>query len=69
MREKDALRFGSGLLRTIDEANVPTHHENRDDTVIQSQLTMKDEPLLKLETDKELLPREGTAARLVIEVK
>ena len=40
-----------------------------DETVIQSQLTMKDEPELKLETDKKLLPREGAPAKLIIEVK
>jgi hypothetical protein len=40
-----------------------------DETVIQSHVTMKEEPLFKLETDKKLLPREGTAVKLVIAVK
>jgi hypothetical protein len=40
-----------------------------DDTVIQSHLTMKDEPILKLETDRKRLPKEGTAARLILQAK
>jgi hypothetical protein len=40
-----------------------------DETVIQSHLTLKDETTFKLETDKKLLPKEGTAAKLIIEVK
>jgi hypothetical protein len=39
------------------------------EVVIQTNLTMKDEPLLKLETDKKLLPAEGSAVKIVIEVK
>jgi hypothetical protein len=39
------------------------------ETVIQSQLTLKDEPLLKMETDKKLLPAEGTTATLIIKAK
>jgi hypothetical protein len=39
-----------------------------DDTVFQSNLTAKDEAVLKLETNKTLLPKEGSAARLIIEV-
>src|SRR5260370_38508876 len=37
-------------------------------TVFQTNLTMKDEPVVKLETDKKLLPKEGTAAKILIEV-
>lgn len=37
-----------------------------DETVIQSNLTMKDEPIVKMETNKALLPPEGTAVKLVI---
>lgn len=40
-----------------------------DETLIQTNLTMKDEPLIKLETDKKLLPAEGTAVTLIIAVK
>lgn len=40
-----------------------------DETVIQTNLTMKEEPLLKLETNPKVLPAEGTPVKLVIEVK
>ncbi len=40
-----------------------------DETVIQTNLTMKEEPLLKLETNPKALPAEGLPAKLVIEVK
>jgi hypothetical protein len=39
-----------------------------DKTVFQTNLLFKDEKLLKLETDKNLLPKEGTPVKLVIEV-
>jgi hypothetical protein len=39
------------------------------ETVIQTNLTMKDEPLLKLETNKKVLPPEGTAVKIIIEAK
>jgi hypothetical protein len=38
-----------------------------DDTVFQSSLTMKDESSLKLDTNTTVLPKEGSAAKLVIE--
>lgn len=37
-----------------------------DETVIQSNLTMKDEPIVKMETNKALLPPEGTPVKLII---
>jgi hypothetical protein len=37
-------------------------------TVLQTNLLFKDEKYLKLETDKNLLPKEGTPVKLVIEV-
>jgi hypothetical protein len=40
-----------------------------DETVIQTHLTMKEEPLLKLETNTKVLPAEGMAVRLIIEAK
>lgn len=40
-----------------------------DETVLQTSLTMKEEPLLKLDTDKTLLPKEGTPVTLVLEAK
>ena len=37
-------------------------------TVFQTNLTMKEEKFVKLETDKKLLPKEGTAVKLILEV-
>jgi hypothetical protein len=37
--------------------------------VIMSNLTMKDEPLIKMETNRAVLPAEGTEVKLVIAVK
>ncbi len=39
-----------------------------DETVLQSSLTMKDEKNLKLEVNAELLPKEGTAVKLILEL-
>ncbi len=39
-----------------------------DQTVFQTNLTMKEEKFVKLETDKKVLPKEGTPVKLVIEV-
>ena len=39
------------------------------ETVFQSNLTMKDDPILKMETDKTRLPKEGESLKLVIEAK
>jgi hypothetical protein len=39
-----------------------------DQTVFQTNLTMKEEKYVKLETDKKLLPKEGTPVKLIIEV-
>lgn len=38
-----------------------------DETVLQSSLTMKEEKYLKLETNKDALPKEGTAVKLILE--
>ena len=40
-----------------------------DETVLQTNLTMKEEKLIKLETNKKLLPAEGADVTLVIIVK
>jgi len=40
-----------------------------DETVFQSNLTIKDSALLKLETNRNLLPEEGTPVQLLIEPK
>lgn len=37
-------------------------------TVCQTSLTLKEEKFLKLETNKDVLPKEGTAVKLVLEV-
>ncbi|MBC8115551.1 MAG: hypothetical protein H7062_14295, partial [Candidatus Saccharimonas sp.] len=39
-----------------------------DETVFQTGLTMKDEPLIKLETNPKVLPEIGTDVQLVIQV-
>lgn len=39
-----------------------------DETVLQTNLTMKDEPLIKLETNTKVLPEVGTDVQLVIQV-
>src|SRR4051794_22035444 len=38
-----------------------------DETVLQTNLTMKEEKYLKLETDTKILPKEGTPVKLVLE--
>jgi len=38
-----------------------------DETVMQTSLTMKEEPFLKMDTNKDILPKEGTPVVLVIE--
>ena len=40
-----------------------------DETVFQTNLTMAEATLLKLETNKNVLPAEGTAAKLIVAVK
>jgi hypothetical protein len=62
--EKDDLAYAADLTGTLMTLLPVT-----DETVIQSHLTLKDETVFKLETDKKLLPKEGTAAKLIIEVK
>jgi hypothetical protein len=39
-----------------------------DETVLQSSLTMKEEKYLKLDVNSNVLPREGTSVKLVLEV-
>ena len=62
--EKDETVFGADLTGTLI-ALFPVTSE----TVFQTNLTMKEEPILKLETNKSLLPKEGTPVKLIIEVK
>jgi hypothetical protein len=62
--EKDEQVYAADLTGTLIAMFPVT-----DETVIQSHLTMKDEPLFKMDTDVKLLPKEGTAAKLIIVVK
>ena len=62
--EKDEKVYGADTTGTLVGIFPVTNQ-----VVIQTNLTMKDEPLLKLETDKKLLPPEGTSVKLIIEAK
>ena len=61
--EKDDKVYGADLTGTL-MAIFPVTNE----TVFQTNLTMKEEKYLKLETNKEILPPEGTPVKLIIEV-
>lgn len=61
--EKDEKVYGADLTGTLIGVFPVTNQ-----TVIQTDLTMKEEPLLKMETNKKVLPPEGTAVKLIIEV-
>ena len=54
--------YGADLSGTLI-AIYPVTNE----TVCQTSLTMKEEKYLKLETDPALIPKEGTAVKLIIE--
>lgn len=60
---KPEKKYGADLSGTLIAIFPVT-----DETVLQSSLTMKEEKYLKLETNKDLLPKEGTAVKLVLEV-
>ena len=60
--EKDEKVYGADMTGTLVGIFPVTNQ-----VVIQTNLTMKDEPLLKLATDKKLLPAEGTPVKLIIE--
>ena len=59
--DKPEKVYGADLTKTLISIFPVT-----DETVIQSSLTMAEEPLIKLETDKKLLPAEGVEVRLII---
>jgi hypothetical protein len=61
--DKDEKTYGADLTGTLI-ALFPVTNE----TVFQTNLTMKEEKYLKLETDKKVLPKEGTSVKLVLEV-
>ena len=60
---KEEKAYGADLTGTLIAVFPVT-----DDTVLQSSLTIADEPLIKLETNKKSLPAEGVAAILVLQV-
>ncbi len=55
--------YGADLTGTLISIFPVTN-----ETVFQTNLTMKEEKYLKLETNKKVLPKEGTPVKLVIEV-
>ncbi len=61
--DKDELVYGADLSGTLI-AIFPVTNE----TVFQTSFTLKEEKYVKLETNKTVLPPEGTAVQLVIEV-
>jgi hypothetical protein len=61
--DKPEKVFGADLSGTLIAVFPVT-----DECVIQSSLTMKDEPLIKLEVNKAQLPAEGKPVKLVIQV-
>jgi hypothetical protein len=60
---KDEKVYGADLTGTLIAIFPVT-----DQTVLQTNLTMEYEKFLKLETNTNVLPKEGTAVKLVIEV-
>jgi hypothetical protein len=57
----DQQTYGADVTKTLIGIFPVTNF-----TVIQSNLTMKDEPVVKMETNKNLLPPEGTPVKLII---
>ena len=55
--------YGADLTGTLISIFPVTNQ-----TVFQTQLTMDEEKYIKLETDKDLLPKEGSPAKLIIQV-
>jgi hypothetical protein len=60
---KDAKVYGADVGGTLISIFPVT-----DQCVFQTQLTMKEEKYVKIETNKKLLPKEGTDCKLIIEV-
>src|SRR5205807_8207278 len=61
--DKEEKVYGADLSGTLISIFPVTN-----ETVLQTSLTWDDEKYLKLETDKKLLPKEGTPVKLVLEV-
>jgi hypothetical protein len=55
--------YGADLTGTLISIFPVTN-----ETVFQTNLTMKEEKYVKLETNKKLLPKEGTPVKLILEV-
>ena len=62
--EKDDKVYGADLTGTFLAIFPVT-----DDTVLQSHLSTEEEKSLKLETNTKLLPKEGTAVKLILQAK
>jgi hypothetical protein len=62
--EKDEKVYGADLTGSLICVFPVTNQ-----VVIQTNLVFKDQGLLRLETNKKLLPAEGTAVKLIIEAK
>lgn len=60
---KDDKVYGADLTGTLGVI-FPVSNQ----TVLQTSLTMKEEKFMKLETNTKLLPAEGTAVKLILEV-
>jgi hypothetical protein len=61
--DKPEKKYGADLTGTLIAIFPVT-----DETVLQSSLTMKEEKYLKMDTNKDVLPKEGTDVKLVLEV-
>jgi hypothetical protein len=61
--DKDEKVYGADLTGTLISIFPVTN-----ETVFQTSLTMKEEKYVKLETNTKLLPKEGTAVKLILEV-
>lgn len=61
---KDEKIYGADFSGTL-MAIFPVTSE----TVLQTELTIKNEGVMKLEVNNKVMPKEGTAVKLVIEVK
>jgi hypothetical protein len=61
--DKDEKVYGADLTGTLISIFPVTN-----ETVLQTNLTMKEEKYVKLDTNAKLLPKEGTPVKLVLEV-
>lgn len=74
-------RFTGSILKSVDPekpdakvygadttGTLITIFPVSDETVFQTNLTMKEEKYVKLDTDKKVLPKEGTPVKLILEL-